>query len=61
MKYDEDVLPDNYPVYWDYFYVVNGAPRRSPIKSTVAGLKRTWGVSEIRRCDIAGRIADKAS
>ncbi len=52
---NEPVLPDDYPVYWDYWYVADGKPIRSNVQGTVRELKADVKVSEIRRCDIAGR------
>jgi hypothetical protein len=53
----EDVLPDDYPVHWDYAYVVDGEPRLSPLGggATVRDLKREWKCGEIRRCNLAAR------
>lgn len=53
----EDVLPDDYPVHWDYAYLSDGKPRLSPLGggATVRELKREWGCSEIRRCDLFAR------
>ena len=33
------LLPDNYPVYWDYIYLVDGVPIRSDIQGTIITLK----------------------
>lgn len=52
---DERVLPDDYPVNWDYFYVADGKVIRSDIRGTVADLKRDVKASEIKNCDIYGR------
>jgi hypothetical protein len=52
----ETVLPDDYPVFWDYWYVCDGEPRRSDIEGTVADLKRDTGATEIRRCEIMARM-----
>lgn len=52
---DERVLPDDYPVYWDYMYVADGKVIRSDIQGTVAQLKREVGASVITSCDIYGR------
>jgi len=53
----EDVLPDDYPVHYDYAYVANGDPKLSPLGggATVRDLKREWKCDEIRRCDLAAR------
>lgn len=52
---DEPILPDDYPVYWDYLYVADERVIRSDIRGTIADLKRDIGAKEIRRCDIIGR------
>lgn len=59
----EIVLEDDYPVYWDYVYIMDGRFQRSNIQGTVADLKRN-GIKEVRRCDLMGhpgaRIGDPA-
>lgn len=57
MPFDEPVLPDNYPVNYDYCYVVDGNVVHSNIKGTIADLKRELKAKEIRRCDLVGRNA----
>lgn len=52
---DEPVLPDDYPVYYDYLYVADGKVVRSDIEGTVKRLKVVINAKEIRRCDIDGR------
>lgn len=37
---NERVLPDDYPVYWDYYYVVDGKVVRSDVNGNVMTLKR---------------------
>lgn len=53
----EDILPDDYPIHWDYCYVCDGRVRISPLGGgcTIADLKRTEGFKEIRRCDLNAR------
>lgn len=51
----ETILEDNYPVYYDYIYLVDGVPRVSFIKGDVARLKLAFSAKEIRRCDIVER------
>lgn len=51
----EHVLEDDYPVFWDYLYVADGKVIMSPIKGTVAQLKRETGAKEIRRCAMVER------
>lgn len=36
----QEALPDNYPVYWDYLYLVDGKVIRSDIQGTVLDFKR---------------------
>lgn len=36
---NENELEDDYPVYWDYFYVCDGKVIRSDIQGTVRQLK----------------------
>lgn len=56
---NEDVLPDDYPIYGDYLYVVDGKPYRSDYHGiTVHELKRREKFTEVRRCNIAARQAD---
>ena len=55
---NEDVLPDDYPVYGDYLYVVDGKPYRSDWHNiSVRQLKRHLKATEIRRCNICARQA----
>lgn len=53
----EELLPDDYPVHWDYVYLCDGVPRRSHLGggATVLYLKRDWKCKEIRKCDLAKR------
>ena len=52
----EAILPDDYPVYGDYFYVVDENLYRSNWHDiTVGRLKKLLGASEIRRCNIVAR------
>ncbi len=53
---NEDVLPDNYPIYGDYWYVVDGKPKRSDWHGIkCAELRKRLGAKEIRRCNIVHR------
>jgi hypothetical protein len=61
---DEPILADDYPVYGNYLYVVNGKPRMCDMmEGTVGEYKRFLhrydkiANAEVRRCDIAGRRA----
>ncbi len=48
----ETILPDDYPIYGDYFYLADGKVYRSDYHDvTVADLKRREGFKEVRRCD----------
>lgn len=48
----ETLLPDDYPVYGDYFYLADGKVYRSDHHGvTVAELKRRENFKEVRRCD----------
>lgn len=50
---NEPILPDDYPIYGDYLYVVDGQLYRSDWNGiTVAELKRYESFSEVRRCDL---------
>lgn len=49
---DETVLPNDYPIYGDYFYLADGKVYRSDYHDiTVAELKRLEKFNEIRRCN----------
>lgn len=53
---NEDILPDDYPVYGDYLYVADGNLIRSDWNGiTVGQLKQREGYKEVRRCNIAAR------
>lgn len=59
-KLNEALLADDYPVNWDYLYVVDGKVVRSDVKGNVSTLKRdlnAQGITcrSISQCDIAGR------
>jgi len=51
----ETVLENDYPVYLDYFYIVDGVIKMSTIEGTVADLKRAEGANEIRRYELFKR------
>lgn len=53
---NEPILSDDYNVFAGYYYVVNDKPICSDITGTVEILKRYLGATEIRRCDIIGRM-----
>jgi hypothetical protein len=53
---NEQVLDDDYPMYADYWYIVDGKPTRSDYHDiTVRQYKGRTGTKEIRRCNIAAR------
>lgn len=60
---DENPLPDDYPVYWDYLYVIDhngGRVIRSDIQGTIAELrrdltKRGFEAAVIRNCKFIPR------
>lgn len=53
---NEPLLPDDYPIYGNYLYVVDGRVYRSDWHDiTARELKAREGFSEVRRCDIFGR------
>ncbi len=54
--YDEPVLPDDYPVYADYWYIIDGLPERSDYHGiTVREFRFRINAGEIRRCDAVKR------
>lgn len=53
---DEELLEDDYPVYYSYMYVVDGKLHRSQSQCTVGQLRVRLNAKEIRRCDIVGRV-----
>lgn len=53
---DEPILPDDYPIYADYFYVVDGEVVLSSWHGiTVREFKVQMRAKEVRRCDLVGR------
>jgi hypothetical protein len=62
LELNERVLPDDHPVYGNYFYVCDGKVIISDlIRGTVADLKRDLReyykleAKEIKNCDVIGR------
>ena len=55
MDYKEEVLTDDYPVYYAYYYIIDGQVTRSPLTGTVKDLKLEYNAMEIKSCDILGR------
>ena len=55
---DEEILPDDYPIYGNFFYVADGKVYVSDWHDiTVGQLKRREGFKEVRRCNAAARRA----
>jgi hypothetical protein len=53
---NEDILPDDYPIYADYLYVCDGKPYRSDWHGiTVRQLKVREKFKEVRRCNLVAR------
>lgn len=53
---NEPELPDDYPIYGDYWYVADGKPIRSDWHGiTAKQLKRHLNAKILCRCDITGR------
>lgn len=64
---DETILPPDYPIYGDYFYLADGKVYKSDWHDvTVRELKAREGFKEVRRCNwrryngTAQQIADLA-
>lgn len=54
----ERLLPDDYPVYAGYFYLVDGEVKISNIHTTVGELKSSGIAKEIRNCSLVDRNID---
>ncbi|MDK4727419.1 hypothetical protein [Rhizobium phaseoli] len=53
---NEPVLADDYPIYADYAYVVDGEVTISDYHAiTAREFKARIGATEVRGCDLAGR------
>ena len=53
---NENILPDDYPMYGGYLYVVDGKVTASDLHDvTVKEYKARTGAKEVRHCDIVGR------
>jgi threonyl-tRNA synthetase len=52
---NEPILPDDFPVHWNYLYICDGIVIRSAIEGTVKELKQDQNADEVRRCHIASR------
>lgn len=53
---NEPELPDNYPIYGGYWYLVDGKPYLSDWHGITANeLKKRLKAKEIKRCDAIGR------
>ena len=51
----EHLLPDDYPVFCDYFYVCDAKAVRSPLQGNVGDLKKELDVAEVRLCNMQAR------
>jgi hypothetical protein len=53
----EEVLPDDYPIHYDFLYVCDGRVTASDFGdgATVRTLKAHTGTKEVRRCDFGAR------
>ena len=55
-KLREPILEDDYPIYAGYCYVADGKVIRSNYHDVTAKwFKAKMGITELRRCDMAGR------
>jgi hypothetical protein len=53
---NEEILEDDYPIYGDYLYVVDGKTYRSDYHGiTARELRSRLKATEIRRCNISAR------
>ena len=51
----EEILPDVYPVYIDYVYIIDNQIMRSWLEGTAKDLKEGVASRVVRRCDIVKR------
>jgi hypothetical protein len=51
----EDILEDDYPIYFGYIYIFDGEILGSKVTCTVGDFKEMSGIKEIRRCEIVKR------
>lgn len=51
----ERELPDDYPMYNGYIYMIDGEPLRVTEDISVGQLKKLCGVESVRNCDIKSR------
>lgn len=55
----ETVIPDDYPVYWDYIYIIDGKVFISDVKGTILTLKHDLlKQGKINSLDVEARIFD---
>lgn len=58
---EEEVIPNNYPVFPGYFYIADGEVVQSMVQGTIKTLRAdiltTTGkkIKEFKKCDIVGR------
>ena len=55
MEINERILDNDYPVFWDYYYVCDDKVVVSNIQGTVLDLKRDLKCKEVKSCDIEAR------
>lgn len=51
----ERELSDDYPIHYNYLYVVDGKPWKSPESMTVGELKKRGKFNSVKNCDISSR------
>jgi len=55
----ETVLPDDYPVYGNFAYIIDSKKIVSSwINGTVKDLKKEYNATEVRRCEIFARMSN---
>ncbi len=55
MSDKERELPDDYPIYDGYLYVVDGVPTNAMPAGTVGDAKRRNGFKSVKSCDVEAR------
>lgn len=51
---NETILPDNYPIFNNHAYIIDGTVKKSTVSGTVKDLKLVLKAKEIRRLEIFG-------
>jgi hypothetical protein len=54
----ETILPDDYPIHWDYVYIIDNKFKRSEHETNVENYKRITSSKEIRRAEIFSNRID---